>query len=135
MITAKTKEKSKEKEGFSVRKKIALFFLGGIVGLLNGLFGGGGGVVGVPILEKVLGLDSKHSHATCLAVILPLSIVSSAFYVLFGEVNSIAFLQVGLGVVIGGVVGAFVLKFLPEKIIRTIFAVLLLAGGIRLILW
>ena len=41
---------------------------------------------------------------------------------------------VGLGVVVGGILGSFALKLLPPKALRVIFALIMLAGGIRLII-
>ena len=117
------------------RNNILLFFVGGIIGILNGFFGGGGGTVGVPVLERFLGLDNKKAHATCIAIIFPLSVVSAGIYVFGGAVETSLFLFVGLGVILGGVIGSFLLKILPSKAVRIIFAVLLLAGGVRMILW
>ena len=86
-----------------VKRNILLFFVGGIIGILNGFFGGGGGTVGVPVLEKFLGLDNKKAHATCIAIIFPLSVVSAGIYVFGGAVETSLFLFVGLGVILGGV--------------------------------
>ncbi len=126
--------KQVKNDALSPKKKFFLFFLGGIIGLINGFFGGGGGVVGVPVLEKFLKVDNKTSHATCLAVILPLSIISAGIYVFSSYIETSKFLFVGSGVLLGGIVGALLLKILPAKVVRIIFAVLLLAGGVRLIL-
>ena len=46
---------------------------GGLCGVLNGLFGAGGGIAAVPLL-KAGGLEQKKAHATSLAVILPLAV-------------------------------------------------------------
>lgn len=130
---AKTKNKGREKSG-KIKKNFFLFFVGGLIGIINGFFGGGGGVVGVPVLEKFLKLDSKKSHATCIAVILPLSIVSAGIYVFSGVIETKLFLYVAIGVILGGIAGSFLLKILPAKVIRIIFAILLLAGGVRLVI-
>lgn len=134
MNKAKGKAKSLKKQGLSSKKKFFLFLLGGLIGLINGFFGGGGGVVGVPVLEKFLNVDNKTSHATCLAVILPLSIISAGIYVFSSYIETSTFLYVGSGVLLGGIIGALLLKILPAKVVRVIFAVLLLAGGVRLII-
>ena len=56
--------------------------LGGFgAGLLNGLLGAGGGMVVVPLLSA-LGTAGKKSHATALAVIVPLSVVSAVLYLI-----------------------------------------------------
>lgn len=118
----------------SLKKKVMLVFLGGLVGFLNGFFGGGGGMICVPTLEKGLGLDNKRAHATAIAVIFPLSLVSCAIYIFKGAIQSLPLLTVGLGVFAGGIAGSFALKFIPSKTLRIIFAVIMLVGGVRLII-
>ncbi len=118
----------------SWKKKIMLVLLGGIVGFLNGFFGGGGGMICVPTLEKGLGLDNKRAHATAIAVIFPLSLISCAVYIFNGAIESLPLLTVGLGVLVGGIAGSFALKYIPSKTLRIIFAVIMLVGGIRLII-
>ncbi len=125
--------KCQKQEKLSVKKKLLLSICGAIIGFVNGFFGGGGGMVCVPLLEKVLNLKNKFAHATALLVIFPISFVSGVVYVLSGNLETVPFLTVGSGVIFGGVVGALLLKFLPSKIIRVIFAVIMLAGGIRLL--
>ena len=56
----KTFEKLTEKERPFDKKQIFLLILSGaVIGFLNGFFGGGGGMVCVPILQRVLSLSSK----------------------------------------------------------------------------
>ncbi len=133
--SVKNNKKHDEKEkSFSKKQKLLLLLSGGVIGLLNGFFGGGGGMICVPILQKVLSLDAKSSHATAIAVIFPLSLISAFVYVINGYISSFPLLTIGLGVVAGGITGALALKFLPPKIIRLIFAVVMFVGGIRLII-
>lgn len=122
-----------KKEKLSLKKKIIISLCGAIIGFVNGFFGGGGGMICVPLLEKVLHLPNKYSHATAIVVILPISFVSAIIYLLSGNLETIPFLTVGSGVLLGGIVGSFALKFLPSKIIRIIFVFVMLAGGIRLL--
>ena len=126
-------KKEEKQEKLSVKKKLLLCICGAIIGFINGFFGGGGGMVCVPLLEKVLHLPNKYSHATTILIILPISFVSAVIYFLSGNLETISFLTVGTGVVLGGIVGSFALKFLPAKIIRIIFVFIMLAGGIRLL--
>ena len=131
----KTFEKLTEKERPFHKKQIFLLILSGaVIGFLNGFFGGGGGMVCVPILQRVLSLSSKESHATAIAVIFPLSYISASVYVFNRVIESVPFLTIALGVVVGGILGAYVLKFMPPKAVRIIFALLMLAGGVRLII-
>ena len=53
---------------------------GGLAGILNGLFGAGGGLILVPLFIGWLHIEEKRAFATSVAVILPLSLIS---YILF----------------------------------------------------
>ena len=117
----------------SAKQKLLLSVCGALIGLVNGFFGGGGGMICVPLLEKVLHLENKYSHATAIVVIFPISFVSAVIYLLSGNLQTVPFLTVGSGVLLGGIVGSYLLKFLPSKIIRIIFVFIMLAGGIRLL--
>ncbi len=129
------KDKISSKDNFYNKKqKIKLLFSGAIIGFLNGFFGGGGGMICVPLLQKVLKLDSKHAHATAIAIIFPLSLISAFIYVINGYLQSLPLLTTTIGVVCGGILGAFALKILPPKAIRIIFALIMFVGGIKLII-
>lgn len=115
-------------------KKKALSFLGGIgVGVLNGLLGAGGGMLTVPLLEA-MGVEGKRAHATSLAVIVPLSLVSAGIYwqrgwVTLGE--AAVFLPGGL---VGAVVGAKLLAKASTPWVKRAFALLLLWASARRLL-
>lgn len=126
--------KQNSKEYVSKKQILLLLFFGAIIGILNGFFGGGGGMVCVPILQKALNLTSKESHATAIAVIFPLSLVSASIYIYNGTVKSLPLITIGLGVVVGGIIGAYLLKFMPTKILRIVFAVIMLISGVRMII-
>lgn len=129
----KIAKNSTDRDKLSLKNKIILSLCGALIGLVNGFFGGGGGMICVPLLEKVLQMNPKYSHATAIVIILPISFVSAVIYFLSGNIQTLPFVTVSAGVVLGGISGAFLLKFLPEKIIRIIFVFVMLAGGIRLL--
>ena len=60
---------------------------GAAAGLANGLFGGGGGMVFLPILSRFGRLDQRKLYATCVGVIFPVCLVSAAIYVWRGGVS------------------------------------------------
>lgn len=60
---------------------------GGLAGLVNGFFGGGGGSVLVPLLTRLCKLDQRRAFATSVAVILPLCILSAAVYLARGRLD------------------------------------------------
>lgn len=58
---------------------------GTAAGLANGLFGGGGGMVFLPILSRWGGLSQRKLYATCVGVIFPVCLVSAAVYLFRGS--------------------------------------------------
>ncbi len=135
MKKQKTSKKDKQKHKKSqIGKKIILLLLGGMIGFINGFFGGGGGMICVPTLEKALKLDNKRAHATAIAVIFPLSLISCAIYIFKGSIQSLPLLTVGLGVLAGGIAGSISLKYIPSKVLRIIFAIIMFVGGVRLVI-
>lgn len=107
---------------------------GAFVGFINGLFGGGGGMIVVPVLKDVLKLETKKAHASAIFVILPLCITSVITYLITKNCNFSYTLEITAGVVLGGVVGALLLNKLQGKIINIIFIIFLIAAGIKLII-
>lgn len=106
---------------------------GAACGLLNGLFGAGGGMAAAPLL-KAGGLPQKKAHATSLAVILPLAAVSAAFYLLDGALSfgeAVPYLPGGF---LGACAGALLMKRIPSGVLRRVFGALLLVAGVRLLL-
>lgn len=59
----------------SKKKNSERIICGTAVGLANSLFGGGGGMIAVPLLQRT-GLDEKRAHATAILLILPISLFS-----------------------------------------------------------
>ena len=57
-------------------KKCKRTAIGLVTGFANGLFGSGGGTIVVPAMERFLGEEEHKAHATAIAVILPLSLLS-----------------------------------------------------------
>lgn len=118
-----------------MKGKFKIFsYLGGIlIGAVNGLFGAGGGIIAVPILEKA-GLNKKQSHANAVAVILPVSILSGILYLLEGRVQFSDVSPYVLWGLIGSVLGTFVLKKISPLWLKRIFGIFVIYAGVRMIL-
>jgi hypothetical protein len=117
-----------------IKKHIAAI-IGGVAGVANGLFGAGGGTFLVPGLEKFIPLETHKAHATALAVMLPLSVVSAAVYTLSGKIAAEWFtvLCVSAGGVVGGFIGAKLLNKLSAAWLNILFGLFLAAGAIRML--
>ena len=114
-------------------KRIVSVAFGLGVGFINGFFGGGGGMLAVPYLERVLKKPTKTSHATAILIILPISAASAAVYVLAHKFEWKTGLPAGGGVLLGGLIGALLLSKLGNGVIRMIFAAVMVAAGVKLL--
>lgn len=114
-------------------KTLMLILCGAVIGFVNGFFGGGGGMIAVPVLERVLKNKTKTAHATAILIILPLCIVSAIIYIISGYFKLKIGLSAGAGVIAGGVLGAVLLSKLNNKVIRIIFAVIMTAVGFKMV--
>ena len=102
------------------------------IGFVNGFFGGGGGMLLVPLLVYGANLKEKEAHATAIPIILPISIASGITYIMNGIFTVEIFIPTVIGVIIGGIIGAILLKKLPSFITSIVFAVLMIVAGVRL---
>ena len=107
--------------------------VGVVAGLASGLFGVGGGIVLVPGLVLLAGLDQRLAHGTSLTAIVPIALAGVLGYASGGEVNVLAALLTAAGVLVGTPIGVHLLGRLPERTLRIGFAVVLLLSAVRLL--
>ena len=107
---------------------------GGLAGLVNGFFGGGGGMVLVPLLVSRYGLSQRQAFATSVAVILPLCVLSAAIYWFRGGLDFTAALPYLAGGLLGGFLGGKLFRRVSMTWLRRGFALLILYGGVRALL-
>lgn len=107
---------------------------GALIGFVNGFWGGGGGMICVPLLMQIIKLPEKKAHATTLLIILPLSIASLCVYLISGNLQIMNALKIGAGFIVGGVIGAIILKFISNVWLGIIFSVIIIAGGVKLLI-
>ncbi len=114
-------------------KQKFLEVIGGIfTGFANGFFGGGGGMISVPFMTYALKKEPKKSHATTMLVILPITVFSASTYILKGSIDWSITWQTAVGVLLGGVVGALILKKIPNKILTYVFGLVMIVAGVRM---
>lgn len=110
------------------------YLSGGAAGVLNGLFGAGGGILLVPLLLRVHKLPAQKAFATSLAIILPLSAVTLAFALARGQVDWRQAFPYLLGGAAGGFAAGKWFKRMPVTWLRRLFGALLILSGIRAVL-
>ncbi len=107
--------------------------IGFITGLINGIFGSGGGTVLVPCLVFFMGVKDHKAHATAISIILPLSLISSFVYFKYDVVDLPLTMNVAIGSVAGALVGSAILNKLPVKVLRKIFGVFMIMAALRMV--
>ena len=113
---------------------IALAVTGVIGGTLSGAFGVGGGILMVPLLIGLTGMDQKRAASTSLVAIIPAAVAGSSTYFANGEVDLTVALLVAIGGVAGAFLGAKLLKRIPVVWLRWLFIALLVGVAIRMFL-
>lgn len=105
---------------------------GMLIGLLNGFFGSGGGVVAVPILEKEC--SANEAHATSVALIFMLSLVTAVSYGISGELDYIGALEYIPWGILGAVSGAIFLKKIKSQWLKRLFGGVVTAAAVRMLI-
>ena len=107
---------------------------GAAAGLANGLFGGGGGMVFLPILSRSKTLSPRRLYATCVGVIFPVCLVSAAVYWFRGDLSLQAAWPYLAGGLIGGWIGGRLYGKVSTKLLKWMFAAFLFYGGVKYLL-
>jgi uncharacterized membrane protein YfcA len=94
-------------------------------GLLGSLTGLGGGVVVIPLLTLVLGIDFHYAVGAALVASIATSSGSGSAYVREGITNIRLGMFLEIATVIGAVIGAFVAYYLNSNVIAVIFGMTL----------
>ena len=110
-----------------------ILLVGLVVGMVSGVVGIGGGVLFVPALIWLLGMNQHKAQGTSLAALLaPVGIFAFMEYYRKGNADLRVGLLLALGFLVGGYFGAVGAQHIPEVWLRRIFAVTLVAVGGRM---
>jgi uncharacterized membrane protein YfcA len=113
---------------------IVLVLIGLVAGFFSALFGVGGGVVIVPLLMLALRWEMRPSAATSLAAIGITATAGVVTYVIHGEVEPAYALLVGVPAAFGAAGGTALQQRLPVRTLSLLFAALLTALAVRMLL-
>lgn len=108
------------------------FFEGTLIGFLNGFFGSGGGVIAVPLLERE-GDEPNAAHATSVALIFMLSLITALFYGFFGNLDyASAWRFIPWGVA-GAITGSIFLKKIKAAALKRVFGGIVTLAALRML--
>lgn len=108
--------------------------IGIVIGLVNGLFGSGGGTILVPCLVFIMNIEDHKAHATAISIILPISLISSLIYFRYDVVDLALTIKVAAGSVAGALVGSCLLNRISVGILRKAFGIFMIIAAIRMVL-
>src|SRR5439155_6806935 len=106
--------------------------LGLLAGVLAGLYGVGGGVLFVPTLVIVFGLDQVDAEATSLLAILPTVAAGAWRQHRYGNIRWRAAAVDGFASIVGVELGVLAAKGLPEHTLQRLFGLLVLVVAAQL---
>ena len=113
---------------------IRKILLGMIAGFISGLFASGGGMIVVPAFVHIFKLDESEARATCIFAILPMVLASGLFYYNNNFLDWSIGIKCAIGGIIGGFIGAKLLKKLSDKVLKIAFIIFLSYVSIKMII-
>jgi uncharacterized membrane protein YfcA len=108
--------------------------VGILAGILSGLFGVGGGILIVPGLVLVMGMEQRLAHGTSLAAIVPIAVAGVAAYALERAVDWPAAVFLAAGAAGGAVLGTHVLRQISQRLLRFLFGLFLLLTASQMLI-
>jgi uncharacterized membrane protein YfcA len=115
-------------------RALRLAAIGTAAGFFSGLFGVGGGIVVVPLLVLWLGYDERAATGTSLAAIVFIAAFGAATQGLYGNVHVRDALLVGIPAIGGVLLGTWLQQRMHTQAIALLFAAVLVATAVELIL-
>ena len=106
--------------------------VGIVAGFLSGLLGIGGGVIVVPGLVLLVGLDQRSAAATSVATIV---LTASAGLLAFGTGDNVNWIYAGIvfaGAATGAWAGAHYMHKIPEHVLAGVFTLVLAISSVRM---
>lgn len=118
----------------TTRTVAAMIAIGLIAGFMGGYVGVGGGFIMVPLFISVLGISMREASGTSLVAVCILAVPGVIEQALLGNVHVSVGLAIAVGSMPGSILGASLVKRIPESALRLLFASFLLVVAIILVL-
>ena len=103
-------------------------------GLMSGYVGVGGGFIMVPLMLTLINIPMKLASGTSLIAILILAIPGTIENGIVGNIDYVTGLMVAIGSIPGAVLGACLVKKVPERTLRFVFGGFLIIAAVVLFL-
>jgi uncharacterized membrane protein YfcA len=112
---------------------LKLAAIGTAAGAFSGMFGVGGGTVIVPLLIFWLAYGEREATGTSLTAIVVIALLATIAHGAYGNVDVAKAAVVGVPAAGGVMVGTTLQQRIPERVISLLFAVLLIAVAVHLL--
>ncbi len=110
-----------------------ILLVGAAVGVFSGVVGIGGGILFVPALVWIVGMDQHRAQGTSIGALLaPVGLFAFLEYYRNGNADIRVAALLALGFLVGGYFGAAWAQNIPDVLLRRIFAVTLVIVGARM---
>ena len=111
-----------------------LAIVGTAAGAFSGLFGVGGGTIIVPLLILWFGYGEREATGTSLAAIVIVATLAAAGHGAYGNVDVLKGLAIGIPAVGGVIAGTALQQRVPQRFVSYLFAALLVAVALELLI-
>lgn len=108
--------------------------IGLVAGFASGYVGVGGGFLMVPLFISLLGITMKKASGTSLIAVVILAIPGVITQTLHGNVDFVAGIAMAIGSIPGALIGASIIRYIPERKMRFLFGFFLLFAAIILVI-
>lgn len=108
--------------------------IGLFAGFMGGFVGVGGGFVMVPLFISLLGVPARLASGTSLTAVCILAVPGAIEQAILGNIDFAIGIAMAVGSVPGAVVGANLVKYIPERALRIFFACFLAVVAVVLVL-
>ena len=112
---------------------LKLAVVGTAAGAFSGLFGVGGGTIIVPLLVLWFGYGERLATGTSLAAIVIIAALAAVGQGLYGNVDVVNGLAMGIPAIAGVIAGTAVQQRIPQAAVSYLFALVLVAVAVELL--
>ena len=116
-----------------LKQQFRFIISGAAAGLVCGMFGAGGGMVLIPLLVHLGGMESRIAFASSLSIMLPVCLVSLVSYGITDGIPFSESLPYLIGGTAGGLLAGILYKRIPTRLLHRAMGLFILWGGLRLI--